>query len=113
MADVVLKNLRKEFEGGVVAVDSVNLSVEDGEFLVLRGDGQAILLDRVDVIRPGVYQRYVSPGPGQIAANDASDGPCADNGYSFEHFCFSFLLLIESADYAAIQGRPKVLHRPP
>jgi multiple sugar transport system ATP-binding protein len=37
MADVVLKNLRKEFEGGVVAVDSVNLSVEDGEFLVLVG----------------------------------------------------------------------------
>ena len=37
MADVVLKHLRKEFEGGVVAVDSVNLEVRDGEFLVLVG----------------------------------------------------------------------------
>ena len=37
MADVVLKELRKEFEGGVVAVDSVNLEVDDGEFLVLVG----------------------------------------------------------------------------
>ncbi len=37
MADVVLKNLRKEFEGGVVAVDTVNLEVRDGEFLVLVG----------------------------------------------------------------------------
>ena len=37
MADVVLKHLRKEFEGGVVPVDSVNLEVRDGEFLVLVG----------------------------------------------------------------------------
>jgi multiple sugar transport system ATP-binding protein len=37
MAEVVLKDIRKVFDGGVEAVSSVNLRIPDGEFLVLVG----------------------------------------------------------------------------
>ncbi len=37
MAQVILKNLRKDFEGGVQAVRDFGLSVEDKEFVVLVG----------------------------------------------------------------------------
>jgi multiple sugar transport system ATP-binding protein len=37
MADVVLTDLSKVFPGGTVALDRVNLSVADGEFIVLVG----------------------------------------------------------------------------
>src|SRR5690242_13470305 len=37
MAEVVLRNLSKVFPGGTVAVDQVDLTVADGEFVVLVG----------------------------------------------------------------------------
>ena len=37
MAGITLENVTKAFSGGVVAVDDVNLTIEDGEFLVLVG----------------------------------------------------------------------------
>jgi multiple sugar transport system ATP-binding protein len=37
MADVTLKNVIKRYSGNVLAVDNVNLHIEDGEFLVLLG----------------------------------------------------------------------------
>jgi multiple sugar transport system ATP-binding protein len=37
MASVVLKNMYKRFEGGVVAVNDLNLEVEDKEFIILVG----------------------------------------------------------------------------
>jgi multiple sugar transport system ATP-binding protein len=37
MASIRLNEVRKEFPGGVVAVDDVDLTVEDGEFMVLVG----------------------------------------------------------------------------
>jgi multiple sugar transport system ATP-binding protein len=37
MAGITLEHVTKEFVGGVVAVDDVNLAVEDGEFMVLVG----------------------------------------------------------------------------
>ena len=37
MADVVLKNVSKEYEGGVRAVSDFNLQIADGEFIVLVG----------------------------------------------------------------------------
>jgi len=37
MASIELRNVRKEFRGGVVAVDDVDLTIEDGEFMVLVG----------------------------------------------------------------------------
>ncbi|HZQ80881.1 MAG TPA: sn-glycerol-3-phosphate ABC transporter ATP-binding protein UgpC [Gaiellaceae bacterium] len=37
MTGIVLDNLRKEFAGGVVAVDSVNVEIAAGEFMVLVG----------------------------------------------------------------------------
>ena len=37
MAEIVLDNVSKVFSGGVVAVDSVSLSIGSGEFLVLVG----------------------------------------------------------------------------
>lgn len=37
MADVTLKNIVKRYGGTVLAVDNVNLHIEDGEFLVLLG----------------------------------------------------------------------------
>jgi multiple sugar transport system ATP-binding protein len=37
MGQIVLDNVRKEFAGGVVAVDDVNMTIADGEFMVLVG----------------------------------------------------------------------------
>ncbi len=37
MAEIVLEAIRKEFAGGVVAVDDVSLTIADGEFMVLVG----------------------------------------------------------------------------
>ena len=37
MAAITLEHVSKEFAGGVVAVDDVNLTIEDGEFMVLVG----------------------------------------------------------------------------
>jgi len=37
MAGITLENVTKAFSGGVVAVDDVNLTIEDGEFVVLVG----------------------------------------------------------------------------
>jgi multiple sugar transport system ATP-binding protein len=37
MAPIRLEHVTKEFAGGVVAVDDVNLAIEDGEFMVLVG----------------------------------------------------------------------------
>jgi multiple sugar transport system ATP-binding protein len=37
VGQIVLDSVRKEFAGGVVAVDDVSLTIEDGEFMVLVG----------------------------------------------------------------------------
>ena len=37
MASVKLENIRKEYEGGVVAVKDVNIDIADKEFVVLVG----------------------------------------------------------------------------
>jgi len=37
MAAIELEHVTKEFTGGVVAVDDVNLTIADGEFMVLVG----------------------------------------------------------------------------
>ncbi len=37
MAEITLEHVTKEFAAGVVAVDDVNLTIEDGEFMVLVG----------------------------------------------------------------------------
>jgi multiple sugar transport system ATP-binding protein len=37
MAGIQLEHVSKEFVGGVVAVDDINLTIEDGEFMVLVG----------------------------------------------------------------------------
>ena len=37
MAEITLEHVTKAFAGGVVAVDDVNLTIEDGEFMVLVG----------------------------------------------------------------------------
>jgi multiple sugar transport system ATP-binding protein len=37
MAEIALEHVTKEFAGGVVAVDDVNLTIADGEFMVLVG----------------------------------------------------------------------------
>src|SRR5215471_12847452 len=37
MAGITLEHVTKAFDGGVVAVDDVNLTIEDGEFMVLVG----------------------------------------------------------------------------
>jgi len=37
MGEIAIQNVTKEFAGGVVAVDDVTLTIEDGEFMVLVG----------------------------------------------------------------------------
>jgi multiple sugar transport system ATP-binding protein len=37
VGEIVLDNVRKEFGGEVVAVDDVNMTISEGEFMVLVG----------------------------------------------------------------------------
>lgn len=37
MAGITLKNVKKEYEGGVVAIEGLNLEIKDKEFMVLVG----------------------------------------------------------------------------
>jgi multiple sugar transport system ATP-binding protein len=37
VSEIVLSGVRKTFPGGVKAVDSINLTIDDGEFMVLVG----------------------------------------------------------------------------
>src|ERR1051326_6338444 len=56
-----IEHLRKEFPGGVVAIDDLSLEVQDGEFLViigLSGSGKSTLLRCIN--------RLVEPTSGRI-----------------------------------------------
>jgi phosphonate transport system ATP-binding protein len=60
-----IEHLRKEFPGGVVALDDISLTVQDGEFLViigLSGSGKSTLLRCVN--------RLVEPTSGKIFLDD-------------------------------------------
>jgi multiple sugar transport system ATP-binding protein len=70
MAEIQLEHLTKVFPGGIVAVDDVDLRVEDGEFLVLVGPsgcGKSTLLRMV----AGLEE--VSEGRISIGGSDVTD----------------------------------------
>src|SRR6201997_59576 len=70
MAAITLEHVSKEFAGGVVAVDDVNLTIEDGDFMVLVGPsgcGKSTLLRMI----AGLEE--VTAGSGLIDARDVTD----------------------------------------
>ena len=70
MAEIQLEHLTKVFSGGVVAVEDVNLRVEDGEFLVLVGPsgcGKSTLLRMI----AGLEE--VSEGRISVGGTDVTD----------------------------------------
>jgi len=72
MQSIVLKGVRKEFPGGVVAVDSVNLEIGAGEFMVLVGPsgcGKSTLLRMI----AGLEE--TTDGTIQIGGRDVTDLP--------------------------------------
>src|ERR671927_555124 len=72
MAAIRLEHVTKEFAGGVVAVDDVDLTVEDGEFLVLVGPsgcGKSTLLRMI----AGLEE--VTDGTISIGDRDVTDLP--------------------------------------
>src|SRR3977135_500798 len=87
MAAITLEHVTKEFAAGVVAVDDVNLTIEDGEFMVLVGPsgcGKSTLLRMIaglEEITDGtisIGDRDVTelppPAPGRCSASRIS-GP--------------------------------------
>ncbi|HUQ22613.1 MAG TPA: sn-glycerol-3-phosphate ABC transporter ATP-binding protein UgpC [Gaiellaceae bacterium] len=55
MGQIVLEDVRKEFGSGVVAVDDVSLTIDDGEFMVLVGPsgcGKTTLLRSIGGLEP-------------------------------------------------------------
>jgi multiple sugar transport system ATP-binding protein len=70
MAEISIERLTKEFGGGVVAVDDVTLTVEDGEFMVLVGPsgcGKSTLLRSI----AGLEE--VNAGTVRIGGRDVTD----------------------------------------
>jgi phosphonate transport system ATP-binding protein len=61
---LIIKNLTKTYEGGVLALDNVNFSVEEGQFLAvigLSGSGKSTLLRCIN--------RLIDPTQGQVIWN--------------------------------------------
>ena len=61
---LIIKNLTKTYEGGVLALDNVNFSVEEGQFLAvigLSGSGKSTLLRCIN--------RLINPTQGQVIWN--------------------------------------------
>src|SRR6267143_6851202 len=72
MAAIELEHVTKTFAGGVVAVDDVNLMIEDGEFMVLVGPsgcGKSTLLRMI----AGLEE--VTDGSISIGDRDVTDLP--------------------------------------
>jgi multiple sugar transport system ATP-binding protein len=72
MAEIILDDVRKEFGGGVVAVDDVSLTVADGEFLVLVGPsgcGKSTLLRMVAGLEEATAGRI------SIGGREVTDDP--------------------------------------
>jgi multiple sugar transport system ATP-binding protein len=72
MAAIQLEHLTKEFAGGVVAVDDVNLTIADGEFMVLVGPsgcGKSTLLRMI----AGLEE--ITDGTITIGGRDVTDLP--------------------------------------
>ncbi len=72
MAEITLEGVTKEFSAGVVAVDDVNLTIEDGEFMVLVGPsgcGKSTLLRMI----AGLEQ--ITDGTISIGDRDVTDLP--------------------------------------
>src|SRR6516225_3999714 len=70
MAEITLEHVTKAFAGGVVAVDDVNLTIEDGEFMVLVGPsgcGKSTLLRMI----AGLEE--VTDGTISIGGSDVTD----------------------------------------
>ena len=75
MAAIDLEHVTKSFAGDVVAVDDVNLTIGDGEFLVLVGPsgcGKSTLLRMI----AGLEE--TSEGTISIGGSDVTDLPSAD-----------------------------------
>jgi multiple sugar transport system ATP-binding protein len=75
MPDIVLDKITKSFDGGVVAVEDISLTIASGEFLVLVGPsgcGKSTLLRMVAGLEP------VSEGTISIGGRDVTDSPPRD-----------------------------------
>jgi multiple sugar transport system ATP-binding protein len=75
MPDIVLDKITKSFDGGVLAVEDISLTIASGEFLVLVGPsgcGKSTLLRMVAGLEP------VSEGTISIGGRDVTDSPPRD-----------------------------------
>jgi multiple sugar transport system ATP-binding protein len=75
MADIRFDGLRKVFDGGTVAVDDLDLTIEDGEFLVLVGPSGS---GKTTVLRITAGLEDATEGDVLIGGNVVNDVPPMD-----------------------------------
>ena len=75
MAEITLEHVTKAFAGGVVAVDDVNLTIEDGEFMVLVGPSGC---DKSTLLRMIAGLEEISDGTISIGDRDVTELPPPD-----------------------------------
>ena len=100
MGEIVLENVTKEFVGGVRAVDDVELTIEDGEFMVLVGPsgcGKTTLLRSI-----GGLER-ITAGRILIDGNDVTRAQPADRDLAmvFQNYAlYPHMTVRENLGYA-------------
>src|SRR5471030_1529083 len=108
MAELQLQGLRRTYANGVTAVDGVDLSVADGEFMVLVGPSGC---GKSTTLRMIAGLEEMSAGRMLIAGEDVTDTAPADRGVAmvFQSYAlYPHMTVAENMGFALrIAGRPR------
>ena len=104
-AELSVAGVRKEFEGGVVALDGIDLTVAPGEFVCLLGPsgcGKSTLLN--------IVAGFVAPSAGSVfAGGRAVTAPGPDRAMVFQEYAlFPWMTVAENVAFGLVEkGEPR------
>jgi multiple sugar transport system ATP-binding protein len=108
MAELRLEGLRRSYANGVTAVDGVDLTVHDGEFMVLVGPSGC---GKSTTLRMIAGLEKASGGRLFIDGEDVTDVPAIDRGVAMvfqSHALYPHLTVAENMGFALkVAGRPQ------